>query len=83
MSSTAVRLSNVISWIGAAFLVSGGGSIVWGLLLALGEYYDWNDPVIIGGVLLFPWLILGIINYIWVGSFRVVPWKRVTQIEQA
>lgn len=78
MSSVKKRVSNVIAWISAAFLTGGILGLAVGAFQFIIGYYDWNDSVGIGAVLLIPWLLLGIIHYIWTGSFRLAPWRAKT-----
>lgn len=41
---------------------------------ALDDFLPW---VFLGVTGLFVWLILGIVNYIWIGSFRFFPWRPI------
>ena len=41
---------------------------------------DREDALVFGGCLTALWLLLGLLNYIFFGAFRALPWKRIEQL---
>ena len=77
MPSMKHRISNVLAWVGIPFLPSLSICLVM-LLLTQDKYYSIFVAIaIIFGLLI--WLPAGIVNYIMVGSFRVLPWKQIEE----
>lgn len=77
MPSMKHRVSNVLAWAGFPFLPSLSICLVI-LLLTQDKYYSVFAAIaIIYGLLI--WLPSGIVNYIMVGSFRVLPWKKIEE----
>lgn len=56
------RLSNVLAW-------GGFGCLVWG------SYGGWTDGWVLVGA--FVWALFGVINYLMVGSLRLLPWREI------
>ena len=77
MPSMKHRISNALAWVGIPFLPSLSICLVM-LLLTQDKYYSIFVAIaIIFGLLI--WLPAGIVNYIMVGSFRVLPWKQIEE----
>jgi len=71
------RISNVLAWVGIPFLPSLSICLVMLLLTQDKDYSIFVAIAIIFGLLI--WLPAGIVNYIMVGSFRVLPWKQIEE----
>ena len=71
------RISNVLAWVGIPFLPSLSICLVMSLLTQDKDYIIFVAIAIIYGLLI--WLPAGIVNYIMVGSFRVLPWKQIEE----
>jgi|TARA_B110000977_G_C10641326_1_gene324173 hypothetical protein len=71
------RISNVLAWVGIPFLPSLSICLVMLLLTQDKDYSIFVAIAIIYGLLI--WLPAGIVNYIMVGSFRVLPWKQIEE----
>lgn len=56
------RLSNVLAWVGF-------GCLVWG------GYGGWTEGFLAVGA--FVWVFFGVINYLMVGSLRLLPWRDI------
>ena len=77
MPSMKHRVSNVLAWTGFPFLPSLSICLVMLLLTQDKDYSIFVAIAIIFGLLI--WLPAGIVNYIMVGSFRVLPWKQIEE----
>ena len=77
MPSMKLRISNVLAWVGIPFLPSLSICLVMLLLTQDKDYSIFVAIAIIYGLLI--WLPAGIVNYIMVGSFRVLPWKQIEE----
>ena len=77
MPSMKHRISNVLAWVGIPFLPSLSICLVMLLLTHDKDYSIFVAIAIIFGLLI--WLPAGIVNYIMVGSFRVLPWKQIEE----
>ena len=77
MPSMKHRISNVLAWVGIPFLPSLSICLVMSLLTQDKDYIIFVAIAIIYGLLI--WLPAGIVNYIMVGSFRVLPWKQIEE----
>ena len=77
MPSMKHRISNVLAWVGIPFLPSLSICLVMLLLTQDKDYSIFVAIAIIFGLLI--WLPAGIVNYIMVGSFRVLPWKQIKE----
>lgn len=77
MLSVKHRVSNVLAWAGFPFLPSLFICLVMSLLTQDKDYNLAAAIAIIYGLLI--WLPSGIVNYIMVGSFRVLPWKKIEE----
>lgn len=77
MPSMKHRISNVLAWVGIPFLPSLSICLVMLLLTQDKDYSIFVAIAIIYGLLI--WLPAGIVNYIMVGSFRVLPWKQIEE----
>lgn len=77
MPSMKHRISNVLAWVGIPFLPSLSICLVMLLLTQDKDYSIFVAIAIIFGLLI--WLPAGIVNYIMVGSFRVLPWKQIEE----
>tara|TARA_B110001469_G_C9462368_1_gene232889 strand:- start:325 stop:558 length:234 start_codon:yes stop_codon:yes gene_type:complete len=71
------RISNALAWVGIPFLPSLSICLVMLLLTQDKDYSIFVAIAIIFGLLI--WLPAGIVNYIMVGSFRVLPWKQIEE----
>ena len=71
------RISNVLAWVGIPLLPSLSICLVMLLLTQDKDYSIFVAIAIIYGLLI--WLPAGIVNYIMVGSFRVLPWKQIEE----
>jgi len=71
------RISNALAWVGIPFLPSLSICLVMLLLTQDKDYSIFVAIAIIYGLLI--WLPAGIVNYIMVGSFRVLPWKQIEE----
>ena len=71
------RISNALAWVGIPFLPSLSICLVMLLLTQDKDYSIFVAIAIIFGLLI--WLPAGIVNYILVGSFRVLPWKQIEE----
>ena len=77
MPSMKHRISNALAWVGIPFLPSLSICLVMLLLTQDKDYSIFVAIAIIFGLLI--WLPAGIVNYIMVGSFRVLPWKQIEE----
>ena len=77
MPSVKHRVSNVLAWAGFPFLPTLFICLVMSLLTQDKVYNVAAAIAIIYGLLI--WLPSGIVNYIMVGSFRVLPWKKIEE----
>lgn len=77
MLSVKHRVRNVLAWTGFPFLPSLFICLVMSLLTQYMEFNLAAAIAIIYGLLI--WLPSGIVNYIMVGSFRVLPWKKIEE----
>ena len=77
MPSVKHRVSNVLAWAGFPFLPTLFICLVMSLLTQDKDYIIFVAIAIIYGLLI--WLPAGIVNYIMVGSFRVLPWKQIEE----
>ena len=77
MPSMKHRISNALAWVGIPFLPSLSICLVMLLLTQDKDYSIFVAIAIIYGLLI--WLPAGIVNYIMVGSFRVLPWKQIEE----
>jgi predicted branched-subunit amino acid permease len=75
VSSVKHRVSNVLARAGFPFLPSLFICLVMSLLTQDKDYNLAAAIAIVYGLLI--WLPSGIVNYIMVGSFRVLPWKQI------
>lgn len=75
MKPIVIRISNVLAWIGFAYLV-GSFSLVF--VLVSNDNYGLSGFLIMILGLSLPWLACLVINYIMIGSLRVLPWKRTS-----
>ena len=77
MPSMKHRISHALAWVGIPFLPSLSICLVMLLLTQDKDYSIFVAIAIIYGLLI--WLPAGIVNYIMVGSFRVLPWKQIEE----
>ena len=77
MPSMKHRVSNVLAWVGSPFLPWLSISLALSLVTQDKVYNDVAFVAVIYG--LFIWLPSGIVNYITVGKFRILPWKKITE----
>ena len=59
------RLSDVIAWLGFGLMI-----------LAVYNLDDFNERFGVGAVV---WFGVGVINYLMVGSFRLLPWHKLDE----
>ena len=71
------RISNVLAWVGSPFLPWLSISLALSLLTADKGYNVVAVAAVVYGF--FIWLPSGIANYIMVGQFRILPWKKITE----
>ena len=64
------RLSNVLAWFGSLW---GGWCIVM-LVIFNDDIRHWEEPAVMG---LAVYLGCALINYLMVGSLRLLPWKEI------
>ena len=77
MPSMKHRISNVLAWVGSPFLPWLSISLALSLLTQDKDYILLSFVAVAYGFLI--WLPSGITNYIMVGRFRLLPWKKITE----
>jgi hypothetical protein len=77
MPSMKHRISNVLAWVGSPFLPWLSISLALSLLTQDKDYNLLAFVAVAYGFLI--WLPSGIANYIMVGRFRLLPWKKIIE----
>jgi hypothetical protein len=78
------RLSNVLAWFGFIGVFGFGFSVSFFLFfLVIGDSYDgrFEGPIIAALFFLAFYLLIGVINYLMVGSVRLLPWRDIEDQE--